>query len=345
MISTRKKQMLLYFLRDKNKKKWFQIMKELSTLSYIKKEFPLYYISNLLYRKNVTNYRDYLSLKQNNTLINWSISKAKDQITLVENKLLFENYLVKNNIPTAKIFAHNIKNSFTYNGILFEIETKDEFLVFIEIIFKEAGIEQLFCKPIDGIMGEHIFIINKSNYHNITDDLIALVLSNSFIFQELIVQHETLKTINSSSINTLRIITYKSIDSEILCGFIRLGREGAIIDNAHKGGIAVSFDKDTGKMSAEGLQLIDNGGGVYNKHPDSSVVFDNFQIPHYNQVKALVTKVSSLFQFPLLGWDVAITPNGPIIIEVNHNFHLLLSDKMEKGLIKLPCIKKLVESL
>ncbi|MGK0430756.1 MAG: hypothetical protein ACJARX_002435, partial [Psychroserpens sp.] len=99
------------------------------------------------------------------------------------------------------------------------------------------------------------------------------------------------------------------------------------------------------KLYDEGLQLIDNGGGVYYKHPDTGIVFDNFQIPYYNEVIDIVTKASSLFKFPFLGWDVAITPNGPVIIEANHDFHLKLSDRMERGLKRKPSIKKLLEKL
>jgi len=126
---------------------------------------------------------------------------------------------------------------------------------------------------------------------------------------------------------------------------VRIGKKDAIIDNAHAGGIVVPFNKKTGKMCYEGLQLIDNGGGIFYKHPDSGIIFDNLQIPHYIEVKKIVAKASSIFQFPLLGWDVALTPNGPIIIEANHNFHLLLSDRMEKGLKRSPSIKKLLKQI
>lgn len=62
------------------------------------------------------------------------------------------------------------------------------------------------------------------------------------------------------------------------------------------------------------------------------MVFEGIQIPHYQQVKQIVTKATKLLNFPLLGWDVAIHPDGPVIIETNHNFHLMLSDRMENVL-------------
>lgn len=347
MISKREKQILLFFFKDKNKKNWFQIIKEFASLYISKKELPLYYISNLLYRKNITNYKDYLSLREQERLHSWSYSHAKEQLVLADNKLLFEGLLVKNNIPTPKIFFHNSKNRFTYKSDVFNIETKNDFFSFLEKVFYEEKITYLFCKPIDGDMGENIFVIDKNTYRKIADNLINLLFSNAFIFQELILQHEVLKKINYSSINTLRICTYKNEKNEleILSGFIRVGRKGAIVDNAHAGGISIPFNKESGKMCAEGLQLIDNGGGVFYKHPDTGIIFDNFQIPHYIQVKKIVTEASSLFKFPFLGWDVAITPNGPVIVEVNHNFHWLLSDRMEKGLKRIPSFKKLFEQI
>ncbi len=347
MISNRKKQMLLFFLRDKNKKKWSQIIKEFTALYMANRELPLNYISHLLYRKNVTNYNDYLSLKENRGLLQWSYSHAKEQIAWVENKVLFEETLTKNNIPTPQIFFHNSKNQFTYEGDVFEIETKNDFFSFLGKVFNQQKIEHIFCKPIDGIRGENIFVIDKNSHRKIADNLIDLVFSKAFIFQELILQHEVLKRINYSSINTLRIVTYKNQKNEIdiLSGFIRVGRKGAIIDNAHIGGIVIPFNKETGKMYAEGLQLIDNGGGIFYKHPDTGIIFDNLQIPHYMQVKKIVAKASVLFKFPLLGWDVAVTPNGPTIVEANHDFHLLLSDLTEKGLKRNSSFKKLLKQI
>jgi hypothetical protein len=308
---------------------------------------PINYISHLLYRKNVDNYKDYLNLKENYKLLQWSKSQAKEQIDLVKNKLLFEEFLVKNNITTPSIFFHNSKNQFAYEGEIFEIETKNDFCSFLMKVFSEKKIQHIFCKPVDGVKGENIFILDKDTYQKIEDDLIDLIFTKAFIFQEIIPQHEVLKTINPSSVNTLRIATYKNQrnEVEILSGLVRVGRKGSIVDNAHKGGIVVPFDKETGKLRDEGLQLIDNGGGIFHKHPDTGIIFENIQLPHYQKVKEIVTQVSSLFDFPLLGWDVAITPSGPTIVEVNHDFHLLLSDRTEKGLRRSPSMRKLLEQV
>ena len=347
MISKRNKEILLSFIKDKRKKKWFQIIKEFITLFFLEKRVPVHYITNLLYRKDISNYKDYLSLSENEKMLEWSHSHAKEQIAIVENKLLFEALLVKNNIATPQIFFHNLKKKFTYKNNIFEIENKKELFSFLEKVFNDLNVQCFFCKPIDGQMGQNIFILDKNTFRNSNDTIINLILSQAFIFQELILQHKSLNKINKYSVNTLRIVTYKNKESKvvILSGFIRLGRTDAIVDNAHAGGIVVSVNSETGKMKHEGVQLLDNGGGVFYEHPDTGIIFDNFQIPYFIQVKGIVAKAATFLNFPLLGWDVAITPNGPVIIEVNHKFHLFLSDRMENGLKRNPTFNKLLQQI
>ncbi len=347
MISKRSKQILLLFLRDKHKKNWFQIIKEFATLYYFEKKIPVNYITSFLYRKSASNYKDYLTIKESEKLLEWSYSYGKEQIVLAENKLLFEELLTKNNIPTPQIFFHNSKNKFTYKNTVFEIENKKDFFSFLETVFNDLSVQRFFCKPIDGSMGRNIFVLDKNTFRDSTDTLINSIFSQAFIFQEVILQHESLNKINSFSANTLRIVTYKPKDNkvEILSGLIRFGRTGAIVDNSHTGGLFVSFNKETGKIRDEGVQLLDNGGGVFYKHPDTGIVFDDFQIPYFNEVRDIVIKASNLFKIPLLGWDIAITPNGPVIIEANHDFYLLSADRMENGLKKNPVFNKLLQQI
>lgn len=47
----------------------------------------------------------------------------------------------------------------------------------------------------------------------------------------------------------------------------------------------------------------------------------------------------------VIGWDIAITPDGLTIIEANHNPSLFLSDTANEGLLKNPDFKKLVDEV
>jgi hypothetical protein len=47
----------------------------------------------------------------------------------------------------------------------------------------------------------------------------------------------------------------------------------------------------------------------------------------------------------LIGWDVAITPNGPIIIESNAHIHIPVSDMAYGGLLQNEHIRKVFAEL
>jgi hypothetical protein len=64
----------------------------------------------------------------------------------------------------------------------------------------------------------------------------------------------------------------------------------------------------------------DADGGTYAVHPLSGVSIVGFAVPYYSDAVALLDEVSPVIpQVPYLGWDVAITPTGPILIEGNPN--------------------------
>jgi hypothetical protein len=51
-------------------------------------------------------------------------------------------------------------------------------------------------------------------------------------------------------------------------------------------------------------------GTRYQGHPDTGVRFEGHAVPFYEEAVALCRRF-------LIGWDVAITPRGPLILEPN----------------------------
>ena len=53
-------------------------------------------------------------------------------------------------------------------------------------------------------------------------------------------------------------------------------------------------------------------------HPKSNIKIDGFKIPYFDEVKEMVKKAAlESDKILVVGWDVAITPSGPLIIEGN----------------------------
>lgn len=139
---------------------------------------------------------------------------------------------------------------------------------------------------------------------------------NNFQIQERLKQHEKMSQLNETSVNTLRILTYRS-DMEILVIYsvVRIGRKGQVIDNQTAGGISTIIGED-GKLGNTAFGgYCENGIGK----TDSGVVLDGFEIPSYQ--KAIDTVKRLHYQLPyfnMVGWDVAIDEVGdPVIIEWN----------------------------
>ncbi len=56
-------------------------------------------------------------------------------------------------------------------------------------------------------------------------------------------------------------------------------------------------------------------------HPDTGVVFKGYALPYFEEATQMICAAHRLFPRELfdLAWDIAITPDGPLIVEVNSN--------------------------
>jgi hypothetical protein len=80
----------------------------------------------------------------------------------------------------------------------------------------------------------------------------------------------------------------------------------------------VPIDLETGALAARGRRRPDRDPGFLLRHPDTGVEFASVRVPHWEAVLQLV-KAGARALHPLgsLGWDVAVTPEGPVAIEAN----------------------------
>ncbi len=144
----------------------------------------------------------------------------------------------------------------------------------------------------------------------------------SFIVQSKLLQHPDLAKLNPTSVNTIRVMSYRR-DNEviILYAVIRIGRKGKVVDNESAGGIKADIDLETGRIKGEAF-----GSATEPNMPktDTGVDLDNYLIPSFPQVLDFVKDLHMrLPYFRLIGWDVSVDVNGkPIMIEWNRSAEL-----------------------
>ena len=104
---------------------------------------------------------------------------------------------------------------------------------------------------------------------------------------------------------------------------LRIGRAGAAVDNFAKGGIGVGIGEDGRLMRFGYTHDREWRYSKMEEHPDSHIPFLGREIPFYREAAGLAMSAHRLFpSLRTVGWDVAVTPDGPVLIEGNHNWDM-----------------------
>ena len=157
-----------------------------------------------------------------------------------------------------------------------------------------------------------------TNIDGLTIEQVFKKYSKNFIIQECIKQHEKMAVLNPTSVNTIRVLSYRSgMEVLIIYSVVRIGRKGQVIDNQSAGGISTTITKD-GKLGKVAF------GGYSEDNilaTDTGVVLDGYEIPSYDKVIEMIKRLHLKLPYAnLIGWDVAIKEDGnPVLIEFNTN--------------------------
>ena len=271
-------------------------------------EFFLYGLRD----KNYWERKEFLSDKEKTEII----EKNEDEAVFIE--LAYKNVLYVRH-----------KEYFHRDGcIIFKEEQKPAFIAFA---LKHGT---FFAKPVHGTWGRGAAIITVSNAHEASLLYDQLSEKGNWFVEEIIKQVPETAAWNSSSVNTIRIPAIRTHDGcKIIQPFLRTGRKGAIVDNAGKGGIFAVFDADTGVITTDG---VDEHGGRYECHPDSGLRYKGWQVPRYDELKAIVAKlIHELTSHPrYVAFDFALTNDGWVLVEGNASGQFVGQIAEHKGVRK-----------
>jgi hypothetical protein len=150
--------------------------------------------------------------------------------------------------------------------------------------------------------------------------------AEGYLFQDAIVQHQALSDVAGRAVGTIRVVTVMASETpEVLYTLWKVPSPKAMSDNYwQEGSMIAEIDQASGI-----IQQCRRGAGpaqeVIDAHPVSNARFGGMQIPHWDEVLRLTCEAHGLTpQFGVFGWDIAITQDGPVIIECNANPHHML---------------------
>lgn len=255
------------------------------------------------------------------------INYRDDWWGLVRNKIASSSYLAAYGIPTIPtlaVYCDNLKTGAT------NVASDERQLH--EILVNEANYP-MFGKPIEGI--QSLGSVGLRRYLPQTESLetcdgrllplgefISLLRANfakGYIFQKFMSPHADIRAICGDRLATVRVITLATEASPKVfraCWKIPAGANAA--DNYwRKGNLLAQIDVAQGQvlrvLSGTGLDLLH-----HDRHPDSGTPLIGFPLPHWQRLLETAIEAARLMQHvPLIGWDIAVLDEGPVIIEMN----------------------------
>lgn len=259
---------------------------------------------------------------------------------ITADKFYFNIFLNKFSIPTPNIFLYIKDKEILY--------VNNKFIEDLELIEKEERLKFIFsrdmdafAKPSDGQLGNGIFSLLIKDKKIYVDnkplelhDLIKIVTSADYLIQERIVQHPLMASLCSSTLNSIRLQTVRDNNGNIIPfgAGLRIGREGNNVDNWAKGGVFVGINMNNGKLNKTGF-LKPKFGTSLTKHPDTNIIFENFEIPFFKKAISLACELhKKMYRCHSVGWDIAISNDGPIFIEGNGLWEISLVQAANGGM-------------
>ena len=204
-------------------------------------------------------------------------------------------------------FNHLFKKYLGRDFIDLRESSLEEFKKFLK------GKDKVVAKPIDDCGGKGVLVLEEfKNVKKIYEELLS---NKQYLVEEYLIQHEDLSKLYPDSVNGLRVLSFlddKGV-AHILNVILRIGNNGKV-DNFSSGGM-YTFVDNTGHVYAP---AIDEAGNIYEKHPFSNEKIVGFKVPHYEDLDKMINKLSLVVpSVRYVGWDIAVTKNGLVVLEGN----------------------------
>ena len=147
---------------------------------------------------------------------------------------------------------------------------------------------------------------------------------SGFLFQSAVRQHPALTAIAGPALGTIRVVTVteEAGQPRVLYVLWKIPSPDAMSDNFWQGGsMLANVDLETGEVLAcrqgTGLETTQ-----VENHPVSGKPIVGTRLPFWSEVKALAEQAHAVFpNAGVMGWDVGLSEDGPVIVEGNNGPH------------------------
>lgn len=253
--------------------------------------------------------------------------QTQTQRNAVADKFRFYEYCNHHNIPTVPILAVYSQREVTYGK---------------ELVSKSEPKQSIFIKPTIGARGEGTlaWVYRKDGLYESTQGIVlhwnkvheylkALSHDKSILVQPFLQNHPSIRDLALHGLSTIRVVTGITPLGQVepIAATYKMPKyEDRIIST---NGLNSAIDLKTGKIGiGYTYEPLCDG---YSIHPTTAEAIADRVLPDWNKVLDLVRSAHGHFSgFVFLGWDVALTEQGPILLEANSGWEVLMIQKPQQ---------------
>lgn len=197
-----------------------------------------------------------------------------------------------------------------------------------------GGLEMpYFGKPVRGIRSAGVLSVDAYDAdadelrlvhgHSVgVDDLVEALgeyAEDGYLFQERIRQHAEISAICGEAIGTVRVIVLLTLDGpELYRGLWKVPVGSNVADNFWRdGNLLAALDLQSGRVT-RAVQGVGPDMCKIERHPTTGKSLTGITLPAWSSVRDVVLSASKVFpDLRMQAWDVAISTDGPVLVEVN----------------------------
>jgi hypothetical protein len=143
-------------------------------------------------------------------------------------------------------------------------------------------------------------------------------MARPVVVQQRLRNHPDTARFTLGGLCTLRVVTYRSEGEPAQVGFacLRMPTGRSVVDNFAAGGLAAGVDPETGILGPAVSKR--SAVGSLASHPDTGARISGERLASWRELLDLALRAHECFREPWsIGWDMAMTPEGPVVVEGN----------------------------
>ena len=259
---------------------------------------------------------------------------------LYDNKVVFHHYFTSLGLPLAGLFGvFDPAVGRTAEGESLRTEAD------LASLLRRLSHNGFVFKPAEGLKGHQVLVFtgpapddpdtfltlsgeryDAARMISIANDSAALEIDNpwaslsTFLIEERIRPHRELAEFIGPTLCTVRVLTIVGLDGQprIVASVFKLQPKPVGVDHLLYGALGCWVDPETGAL---GPGRTRSSLGSTTVIPGTDRSFVGYRLPGWKEVKGLALAAAAGFPWAhAIGWDIAISDRGPILIEGNERW-------------------------